>query len=1136
MNKPFVHLHVHSEYSLLDGAIRCSELAERASRWGCPAAAITDHGTMYGVIEHYEKCKARGVKPLIGCEVYVDPRGHTCRDRMGKNFHLLLLAETQEGYKNLVKLVSIANTEGFYYKPRVDHELLSAYQKGLLASSACLSGEIPSLILENDESGARERVEMYRDIFGPENFFLEIMHNSLREQAVVNKELVRFSRETGIPLIATNDAHYLEAGDAAWHDVLLCVQTNSTVNTQNRYRFGSNDFYLRSPEEMWELFGTELPEALENTLAIAERCNVEFSFEGHLLPEVPVPKGRSLEETLGERAREGLRDRFGVSIPEHYLSRLEYELDVISQMGFSGYFLIVADIIQAAKSDGIPVGPGRGSAAGSLVAYSLKITEVDPLRYDLLFERFLNPERISMPDIDTDISDKRRDQVLEHIVEKYGRDNVGQIITFDRMKSKAAVRDVGRALDMPYPDVDRVARLIPAGVSSIGEAMEQNPELKQLHRDDMAVRKLLDYASRIEGLARHCSQHAAGVVITPGPLTDYLPVRRIGDNQIVTQYAMEPVEKLGLVKMDFLGLRTLSMLEETLENIKVNGKTPPDIYNLPLDDQKTYELLSRGDTLGVFQLESAGMRQLLKRLLPDCFEDLIAVLALYRPGPLGSGMVDQYVECKHGRQKASYLHPLLEDILKETHGVILYQEQVMQCAATLAGYTLGQADLLRRAMGKKKVEVMERERAHFVEGCGINGIDSKKAEQIFDIIQEFAGYGFNKSHSTAYAMISYQTAYLKAHFPVEFMAAFLSSHIHSKLDVLARYVRAVKSAGISVLPPDINKSGSLFTVDGEEILFGLGAVSKVGGGAVEAILAAREGGPFESLWDFLNKVDVRVVGKCVVENLIKAGAFDAISANRKQLLDSLQPMVEIVQRRASDGRQRSLLTLVEEEEDKNGPQLVDTEDFDFHTRMTMEKEATGLYISGHPCEHYESLYGDITTCTIGELPFWKSSGCRPVVAGVVVDLQEKFTKRGDKMAVFEIEDVEGKVEAVCFPKTWNGLEYIPEKGEVCIITGKLHERDGVNLVVDSILPVEKAKECVAPAVRLRIYDTGKKLNGCLTDVYRELKGYPGEATVYIEYVSDSFRALLRSRRLKVDPGKPFEEQIRRISGGAVEVV
>ena len=655
MNNPFVHLHVHTEYSLLDGAIRCDDLAKRASGWGCPAVAITDHGALYGAVEFYAACRTAGINPVIGCELYVDPRGHTLKDRLGRNYHLVVWAEDMVGYQNLVRLVSIANTDGFYYKPRVDHDLLARHSKGLIASSACLAGEISSLVLEGDEKGAMERAVFYRDLFGEGNFFLELMHNSLREQAIANKALIRISRKTGIPLIATNDAHYPEADDAEWHDVLLCVQTNSTVNTPNRYRFGADDFYLRSPEEMWKLFGADVPDALTRTLEIAERCNVEFSFDSYRLPVIEVKKGSTLEEELAIKSREGLQERFvGRVTPSEYSERLEYELGVINQMGFAGYFLIVSDIIHAAKDEGIPVGPGRGSAAGSLVAWSLKITEIDPLEYGLLFERFLNPERISMPDIDTDISDRGRDRVLEIIVEKYGRSHVSQIITFDRMKSRAAIRDVGRALDMKYPDVDRIAKLVPAGALSIGEALEQSSDLKQAKIDDPSVSRLLEYASKMEGIARHCSQHAAGVVITPEPITEIVPVRKIGENQIVTQYAMEPIEKLGLVKMDFLGLRTLSMIEEALENIAGGGKEIPDMYSLPLKDPETFEMLCRADTLGVFQLESSGMRQLLRQLKPDCFEDLIAVLALYRPGPLGSGMVEQYIDCKHG--KLSLIH------------------------------------------------------------------------------------------------------------------------------------------------------------------------------------------------------------------------------------------------------------------------------------------------------------------------------------------------------------------------------------------------------------------------------------------------------------------------------------------------
>ena len=674
MSEPFVHLHVHSEYSLLDGAIRCSELVDTAVAMGMNAVALTDHGVMYGCEEFFEKCDRGGIKALFGCEVYVDPAGIESRDGKGRNHHLVLWAQDETGYRNLMKLVSVANTEGFYYKPRIDHRLLSRHAQGLLGSSACLAGEIPSLLLAGDYAAARERAFLYRDILGAGNFYLEVMHNSLREQALANKDLVRLAREEGFPLVATNDAHYLRRSDASWHDVLLCVQTNSTVQTQDRYRFGADDFYFRSPQEMWDLFGAELPDALRNTQEIADRCDVRLTLGKYLLPEFPLPEGQTLESFLEDRAWAGLRRRLGVQeVPEDYDRRLRYELGVIRQMGFPGYFCIVADIITAAKERNIPVGPGRGSAAGSLVAWSLGITELDPLRYHLLFERFLNPERISMPDIDTDVSDKRRDEVLAYIVQKYGADRVSQIITFDRMKSKAAIRDVGRALAMPYPEVDRVAKLVPEGVKSLGEALEKAPDLKQLADQEPQVRQLLETASHIEGIARHCSQHAAGVVITPVPLVEMVPVRRIGENQVVTQYSMEPVEHLGLVKMDFLGLKTLSVLEGALANIAANRGEALDLGALPLDDPETFRMLQRADTLGVFQLESSGMQDLLRRLRPDCFEDLIAVLALYRPGPLGSGMVEDYIERKHGRASVAYPHPRLERALRETYGVILYQ-------------------------------------------------------------------------------------------------------------------------------------------------------------------------------------------------------------------------------------------------------------------------------------------------------------------------------------------------------------------------------------------------------------------------------------------------------------------------------
>jgi len=1135
VNRPFVHLHVHSEYSLLDGAIRCCDLARRSAQWGCPAVSITDHGALYGAIEFYSACREEGVKPVIGCELYVDPRGHTLKDRMGRNYHLLVLAENQEGYQNLVKLVSIANTDGFYYRPRVDHDLLSRYSGGLIASSACLAGEIPSLILEGAEDEALQRAMLYRDIFGEDNFFLEIMHNGIPEQAAANRALIKMSSRTGIPLIATNDAHYLEAGDASWHDVLLCVQTNSTVNTPNRYRFGADDFYLRSPEEMWSLFGKDVPQALENTVAIAERCNVNFTFGAYRLPRVEVRKGTTLEEELHIRSHEGLKARFGeLSVPREYLERLDYELNVINQMGFAGYFLIVSDIIHSAKEESIPVGPGRGSAAGSLVAFSLRITEIDPLRYGLLFERFLNPERISMPDIDTDISDRGRDRVLEIIVEKYGRSHVAQIITFDRMKSRAAIRDVGRALDMKYPDVDRIAKLVPSGAVSIEEAVEQSPDLKQAKKEDPSVGKLLDYASRIEGLARHCSQHAAGIVITPEPLTEVVPVRRIGEAQIVTQYSMEPLEKLGLVKMDFLGLRTLSMIEETLSNITRNGKKAPDVYSIPPDDQPAFDMLCRADTLGVFQLESSGMRQLLKQLRPDCFEDLIAVLALYRPGPLGSGMVEQYIDCKHGRRDISWLHEKLKDVLKETYGMILYQEQVMECAARLAGYTLGEADLLRRAMGKKKADVMETQRKQFVEGCVGSGVSHSDAEHIFDLVQEFAGYGFNKSHSAAYAMITYQTAFLKAHFPSEFYAAFLSSHIHSKLDTLAGHIRAVRNSGIKVLPPDVNRSEANFSVDGDVILFGMSAVSKLGDPTVVHIIGVREKGPFLSLWDFINRVDTRVVGRAVMENLVRAGAFDSITSNRRQLMESLPGMFELAQRRASDCRSQQLLGL-EDLAEEEGPVLLEVEDYDLHTRMEMEKEATGLYISGHPFDQYEKEVQPYSTCSIPDLACWKAENCPAVVAGILVGIQEKFTRKGDRMGILEIEDSSGKIEVVCFPRTWSGIT-LPEKGKLVIVKGAPRTREGLSLIAEKIMTVEELKGNARRWLRLRILPDGPALNGRLREVYRELKGHPGDASVLLEVAVGGKKAILRARDLNVEPSQDLSAKIMEISGGGIEVV
>jgi DNA polymerase-3 subunit alpha len=1122
----FVHLHVHSEYSLLDGAIRCGDLVESVVSMGMGAVALTDHGVMYGCEEFYEKCEARGVKPIMGCEVYVDPKGMDSRDGKGRNNHLVLWAEDIVGYKNLMKLVSIANTDGFYYKPRVDHEVLAKHSKGLIASSACLAGEIPQLLMEGDFDGAVARAMLYRDIFGEGNFFIEVMYNQLPEQALANRELIRLAKSCSLPLVATNDAHYLRREDASWHDVLLCVQTNSTVETKDRYRFGSDDFYLRSPEEMWSLLGTEVPEALNNTLLIAERCDVKLTLGQYMLPEFPIPEGETLDSYLERTAQEGLRRRVGDPVPKEYEDRLSYELGVIKQMGFPGYFCIVADIITAAKSRGIPIGPGRGSAAGSLVAWSLGITELDPLKYNLLFERFLNPERISMPDIDTDVSDKRRDEVLAYIVEKYGIDRVSQIITFDRMKSKAAIRDVGRALAMSYPEVDRVAKLIPDGVKSLREALEKSAELKEAHASDPKVRRLVDTASHIEGIARHCSQHAAGVVITPVPLVEMVPVKKIGENQVVTQYSMEPLEHLGLVKMDFLGLRTLSVIEGALKNIESNRGIKLDLGAIPMDDEATFRMLQRADTLGVFQLESSGMQDLLRRLRPDCFEDLIAVLALYRPGPLGSGMVDDYIERKHGRAPVTYPHPSLEKALKETYGVILYQEQVMQCAAELAGYTLGEADLLRRAMGKKKADVMEKQRSKFVEGARQRGVDPKMAEEIFNSIEKFAEYGFNKSHSAAYALISYQTAYLKAHYGPEFLASYLSSIVGARMDVLGKYIRDVRNLGYQVLPPDVNESQRDFVAVKDVIRLGLSAVAKVGDSAVEAIIKARSDGPFKSFWDFLCRVDLRSVNRAVVENLIKAGAFDALCPNRRMLLENLGNLLEIAQRRCDPTKQVSLFC--EEDVEEAEPAMEEVEDAELHQRLEWEREVLGLYISGHPFEQVERDLDPYLVCRIGDLPSWRSSNVVPVTAGLLVGLRERYTKRGDPMGILEMEDGEDKVEVVCFPKVWQKVKPMLRSGGIYVFSGAVKDDGRLSVLVDEIMEAGEWMKTKSPIAKIRVL--GPRA-GLFRDLARELKGYSGPSPLLV-YVEDRGSIVaLWSRSIKVRVDDSLKRSLEEMFGG-----
>jgi DNA polymerase-3 subunit alpha len=1132
--KPFVHLHVHSEYSLLDGASKCGDLARMASEMRMGAVALTDHGVMYGCVEFYDECVKNGVKPILGCEVYVAPSGHTCRNAK-EQFHLVLLSENEEGYHNLARLVSIACTDGFYYKPRIDHDLLAKYKSGLIASSACLGGEIPSMLTAGDTEGALSRAMLYRDIMGPDNFFLEIQGNTIPAQALVNRSLIDMSKRHGFPLVATNDSHYSKRSDAGWHDVLLCVQTNSNVNDRDRYRFTGDDYYFRSGEEMWAIFGAEVPESLTNTAVVAERCDVRLKFGEYHLPDFSIPEGETLETYLSDLAQNGLKSRLkGGPIPDEYGRRLEYELGLIERMGFAGYFCIVSDIIGYAKKHGIPIGPGRGSAAGSLVAWSLEITDLDPIKHGLLFERFLNPERISMPDIDTDISDKQRDEVIAYIVGKYGSDHVSQIVTFGRMMSKQAVKDVGRAMGMSYGDVDRVAKLIPepikSGIKNIPEALLRVPELKALHDSDENVRRLLDTASRVEGLARHCSQHAAGVVITPRKTTDMVPVARIG-NSIVTQYSMEPIEKLGLVKMDFLGLRTLSIIEGALKNIAAGGHPPLDMDNIPMDDDATYEMLRNADTLGVFQLESPGMRDLIRRLKPDRFEDLVALMALYRPGPLESGMADQYVERKHGREPVLYPHPLLAEVLSETYGVILYQEQVMRCAAHLAGYSLGEADLLRRAMGKKKKEVMAEQRAKFVEGAKKNDVSPSKADEIFDIIEKFAGYGFNKSHSAAYALIAFRTAYLKAHYGAEFLASYLSALVGAKMDVLGRYIGEVRSLGYQISAPDINRSGNAFTVSDGVILFGLSAVAKAGAAAVESILKARGGGPFKSLWDFITRVDLRTVNKGVVENMVKSGAFSSIEPNRRRMLEALPEMLEMASRKDECAGQHTLFD--EDEEDE--PVMPDVPDYDPRRLLDFEHDSVGIYISGHPYDEYAEDEAKYATCGLRDLPHWKSES-PPSVIGLLSGFKERISKqRGEPFGILTLEDSESQMEAVCHSKQWHKVKPLLAAGEPYLVTGSLKSDGDMSMIIDSIEPLSEVRKKRSRAVRIKIAADG--LPGDFYDsLSSELKKFPGNMTVLLDLRTEDEQALLRMRSVKVSMEPVLADRINELSGGRAHVV
>lgn len=1031
----FVHLHLHTEYSLLDGAIRIEELVEQAKAFNMPAVAITDHGNLFGVIEFYKKAKKFGIKPLIGCEVYMAPQSRFDKSKTNKDsgmpeeasYHLTLLVENDEGYENLTKLITSSYLDGFYYKPRIDMEILSNHAKGLIALSGCLKGEIPYHLANGNYEKAEVTLKRFKELFD-NRFYLEIQPNSIPEQDLVNKRLFELSKKYNIPLVATNDCHYLRKSDSKAHEILLCIQTGKTIKDEKRMKFQTDEFYFKSPEEMLLSF-EEVPEAIKNTLEIASRCNFEFKLGEYKIPTYQVPTGYTPESYLKEIAVEGLKERFKDQIPDQYNQRLEDELSIITRMGFSSYFLIVWDFINFARKNSIPVGPGRGSAAGSLVAYALRITDIDPIKYGLLFERFLNPERISMPDIDVDFCKDKREDVIKYVSAKYGNEKVAHIITFGTMAAKAVVRDVGRAMNIPFGEVDKIAKMIPNACSSLNQAIELEPKLKELYKKEQSIKELFDIAFRLEGLARHASQHAAGVVISPEPLEKFMPLyKNPGEDSIISQFDMKALENIGLLKFDFLGLKTLTVINDTVRYAQKNGKEI-DLKNIPLDDPETYKLLSSGQTNGVFQLESRGMRDLLQKMQPERFEDLIALVALFRPGPLGSGMVDDFIKRKKGLIPIEYDLPELKDILDETYGVILYQEQVMKIANVIAGFTMGQADLLRKAMGKKIEELMINLKSDFIKGALSKGITEEKAESLFNLMAAFGKYGFNKSHSAAYAYLSYITAYLKTHYPLEFFAANLSNEMGDTNKIL-KFLNECKSFGIEIKGPDINESERFFTISGNAIRFGLEAVKGVGGAALESILREKQKSKFKSLHDFLSRVDSKKVNKKVVESLIKAGAFDSLYPELTPT-ESRAAILEEMNSSKSKASPKGLFHLEEKIEAWENEKL-----------LSEEKNALGFYLTGHPMENLRLILrkkdilsiGEIIEITDEEVSEDNENTHEVSIAGIIEKVSSKAKDKG-VIGYITIGDETGILEVVVYPELFKKFREILKEGKLVHIKG-----------------------------------------------------------------------------------------------------
>jgi len=1165
MGQPqFVHLHVHTDYSLLDGACETSELLDEASRQKMPAVAITDHGNLFAAANFFYEASKRDVKPIIGCEVYVargsrhergeKSNGSNGQDRgegepgtRGSN-HLVLLCESLEGYHNLIKLVSAGFLEGFYYKPRIDYDLLAKHSKGLIALSACLRGPVTEAVVDEKLDLARENAYRLRDVFGKGNFFLEIQDQGLEIEKGVNRELVRLSKETGIPLVATNDCHYLHHDDAHAQEVLLCIQTGKTMSDTHRMKFQTDQFYFKSAVEMAQVFG-ELPDALSRTVDIAQRCNVRIERIPSPFPEFKVPEGHTAGSYFEKVVREGFASRMQLlerqaqqGMLRHplcdYENRLTSEIEMIQKMRYEGYFLIVWDFIHYARTQDVPVGPGRGSAAGSLVSYALRITDVDPLQYNLLFERFLNPERVSMPDIDIDFCMRRRGELIDYVTQKYGRENVAQIITFGTMAAKAAIKDVGRAMDIPYADVDRLAKLVPTTLGiELESALAQTPQLKAAVAADERMKDLMAVALRLEGLSRHASTHAAGVVISPRPLTDIVPLYKTSRDEVTTQYDMNALERIGLLKMDFLGLTTLTVLQDTVRMIERNRSVKVDLDTLALDDADTYKLFARGDTTAIFQFESHGMRDILRRYQPTRIEDLTALNALYRPGPIQGGMIDDFIKRKHGTTKVSYELPQLKDILEETYGVILYQEQVMQIANCLASFSLGEADILRRAMGKKKKDEMAAQRAKFMAGCANNKIPEKKAERIFNLMEEFAGYGFNKSHSCAYALLAYQTAYLKTHYPVEFMAALLTSEA-GNTDKIVKYINEARGMSISILPPDVNESDLYFTPVGEAIRFGLAAIKNVGENTAKAIRESRLGqGEFRSLYEFCQRIESRFLNKRAFESLIKSGAMDSLGA-RESMLASVDDAINALQRatRVRESGQHGLFGTAA----APAPvafEMREAEPWSEEERLASEYAMLGFYVSGHPLAKYASRLQELKTVSLAEIE-GQRNGKEVAVAALIVGVRPMRSRKGARWAIYTLQDMTGVQELLAFPESFGKLEGILKPGTPLLLKARVQiEEAGTRLSLQEARRLEDIAERKAVAeFRVRL-ETESLSESTLDRLEELLASSPGPSPVLFQlYSPDGSMAVLQAQQ-RVTVNAELIESVRQICGAqAIELV